>query len=271
MSAPIQVAAPKPEITQQLPAIRASKLTRRYGAGPTAVDALRAVSMTIPAASFTAVMGPSGSGKSTLLHCLSGLDTATEGEVLLGDKDITRMGERDLTRLRRERVGFVFQAFNLLPSLTARENITLPLQLAGHRVSRDKVDAIAELLGLTERLTHRPAELSGGQIQRVAIARALIAEPQVIFADEPTGNLDRRTGTELLGLLKRCVTELAQTVVLVTHDPAAAAYANRVIFLADGRIAGELTEPTLAAILDRLDALGDTGDEDITITAEVQR
>ena len=242
-------------------AIRAAGLSRRYGDGPTAVDALREVHLAVPAESFTAVMGPSGSGKSTLLHCLSGLDTATGGQVFLGDVEITRMGERELTRLRRRRVGFVFQAFNLLPSLTARENILLPLQLAGRRADPRLLDGIVGLLGLAERLDHRPAELSGGQIQRVAVARALITEPQVVFADEPTGNLDRRSGTELLGLLRRCVDELGQTVVMVTHDPAAAAHADRVLFLADGRIDGDLAGPTLPAILDRLDALGGNGAE----------
>ncbi|MEV5752236.1 ABC transporter ATP-binding protein [Actinoallomurus sp. NPDC052308] len=242
-------------------AISAVGLSRRYGEGPTGVDALREVDLTVPAGSFTAVMGPSGSGKSTLLHCLSGLDTATGGQVFLGDMEITRMGERELTRLRRERVGFVFQAFNLLPSLTARENIQLPLQLAGRRADPSLLETIVGLLGLTERLDHRPAELSGGQVQRVAVARALITEPRVVFADEPTGNLDRRSGTELLRLLRRCVTELGQTVVMVTHDPAAAAHADRALFLADGRVAGDLAGPTLPAILDRLDALEENGAE----------
>jgi putative ABC transport system ATP-binding protein len=241
------------------PVIRASRLSRRYGQGPAAVDALREVSLTIAAASFTAVMGPSGSGKSTLLHCLSGLDTATSGQVHLGGAEITRMGERELTRLRRDRVGFVFQAFNLLPSLTARENIMLPLQLAGRRPGPGRLEEIATLLDLADRLGHRPSELSGGQIQRVAVARALITEPEVIFADEPTGNLDRRSGAELLGMLHRCVAELGQTVVMVTHDPAAAAHAGRVLFLADGRIASELTAPALPEILGQLDALEDSG------------
>jgi putative ABC transport system ATP-binding protein len=206
-------------------------------------------------------MGPSGSGKSTLLHCLSGLDAATSGQVFLGDAEITGMGERELTRLRRERVGFVFQAFNLLPSLTAQENVVLPLQLAGRRPDPELLGTVTGLLGLADRLDHRPAELSGGQIQRVAVARALITQPQVIFADEPTGNLDRRSGNELLDLLRRCVTELAQTVVMVTHDPAAAAHADRVLFLADGRAAGDLAEPALPAILARLDVLDGNGAE----------
>ncbi|MCO5998003.1 ABC transporter ATP-binding protein [Actinoallomurus rhizosphaericola] len=238
-------------------AISAVGLSRRYGEGPAAVHALREVDLTVPANSFTAIMGPSGSGKSTLLHCLSGLDTATGGQVFHGDVEITRMSERELTRLRRERVGFVFQEFNLLPTLTARENVLLPLQLAGRRPDPGLLETIIGLLGLAERLEHRPAELSGGQIQRVAVARALVTEPRVVFADEPTGNLDRRSGTELLRLLRRCVGELGQTVVMVTHDPAAAAYADRVLFLADGRFAGDLAGPTLPAILDRLDALED--------------
>jgi putative ABC transport system ATP-binding protein len=236
-------------------AITATDLSRRYGEGAAAVEALREVSLTVAAASFTAVMGPSGSGKSTLLHCLSGLDAATGGTVMLGDVEITGMGERALTRLRRERVGFVFQAFNLLPSLSARENIVLPLQLSGRRPDPDLMENVIGLLGLADRLDHRPGELSGGQIQRVAVARALITRPHVIFADEPTGNLDRRSGTELLGLLRQCVTELGQTVVMVTHDPAAAARTDRVLFLADGRIAGDLAAPTLPAILDRFDTL----------------
>jgi len=242
-------------------AISARGLSRRYGTGAAAVDALREADLEIPAASFTAVMGPSGSGKSTLLHCLSGLDAPTGGQVCLGGIEITGLNDGQLTRLRRERVGFVFQAFNLLPSLTARENIVLPLQLAGRRPDPGRLETVTGLLGLGDRLGHRPAELSGGQIQRVAVARALITQPKVIFADEPTGNLDRRSGTELLTLLRRCVTELAQTVVMVTHDPAAAAHADRVLFLADGRVAGELPAPTLPAILGRLDALEDSGAE----------
>jgi putative ABC transport system ATP-binding protein len=236
-------------------AITASQVSRRYGDGPTAVDALRGVSVSVPAGSFTAVMGPSGSGKSTLLHCLSGLDSPTGGRVFLGETEITGMKERELTRLRRDRVGFVFQAFNLLPTLTARENILLPLQLAGGRPDVARLEQITGLLGLADRLGHSPGELSGGQIQRVAVARALITQPQVIFADEPTGNLDRRACGELLHMLRRCVNELGQTVVTVTHDPLVATYADRVLFLADGQIAGELTDTRLPAILARLDAL----------------
>jgi putative ABC transport system ATP-binding protein len=244
-----------PTSTVAAAAVTAIDVSRRYGIGPAAVDALRELSLTVTAGSFTAIMGRSGSGKSTLMHCLSGLDTATGGRVLLGELDITGMGERELTQLRRERVGFVFQAFNLLPSLSARENIALPLQLAGRRVDPARLATIVDLLGLGDRLEHRPAELSGGQIQRVAIARALITDPRVVFADEPTGNLDRRSGTQLLRLLRRCVDQLGQTVVMVTHDPAAAVHADRVIFLADGQIADDLANPTLAAILHRLDVL----------------
>jgi putative ABC transport system ATP-binding protein len=235
-------------------ALTAERLSRRFGAEDSAVNALRDVSLTVSSGSFTAVMGPSGSGKSTLLHCLSGLDSPTDGKVFLGDVEITKLNDRDLTQLRRERIGFVFQAFNLLPSLTAHENIMLPLQLAGRHPDPELMGNIVGLLGLADRLGHRPAELSGGQVQRVAMARALVTEPQVIFADEPTGNLDRRSGGELLDLLGRCVTDLSQTVVLVTHDPAAAR-SDRVLFLADGQTAGELVEPTLPTILARLDEL----------------
>ena len=236
-----------------IPAIVADGLTKRYGAGPTSVLALEDVSVLIPEASFTAVMGPSGSGKSTFLHCLSGLDTVDAGRVVLGGAEITGLGERALTRLRRERVGFVFQTFNLLPSMTAGENILLPLQLAGREPDTAHLDAVVGLLGLADRLHHRPAELSGGQMQRVAMARALITRPHVVFADEPTGNLDRRSGSELLDLLRRSVTDLGQTVVMVTHDPAAAARADRVLLLADGRIADDLDTPTPVQILRRLD------------------
>lgn len=240
-------------------AVTADRVSRCYGAGPSAVSALRAVSLTVPAGSFTTVMGPSGSGKSTLLHCLSGLDVVSSGRIFLGGTEITSMGERDLTRLRREQVGFVFQSFNLLPALTARENILLPLQLAGKRADLDRFTVITDLLGLGDRLDHRPSELSGGQIQRVAVARALITDPEVVFADEPTGNLDRRSGAELLGLLRRCVAEFDQTVIMVTHDPAAAAHADRVIFLADGQPAGELLDPDVSEVHAQLDALDGNG------------
>jgi putative ABC transport system ATP-binding protein len=235
--------------------IAAAGLTKSYGSEPHRVPALRGVDVAIPQGTFTAVMGPSGSGKSTLLHCLSGLDTVDAGTVSIGATEITALPERALTRLRRERIGFVFQAFNLLPTLTARENIVLPMELAGRRPDSGHFDAVVDLLGLADRLEHRPSELSGGQAQRVAMARALITRPDVVFADEPTGNLDRRTGRELLDLLRRSVSELGQTVVMVTHDPAAAARTDRVLLLDDGRIADSLAEPSGAEILRRLDEL----------------
>ena len=242
--------------------IVAAGLTKSYGAEPNRVPALRGVDVAIPKGTFTAVMGPSGSGKSTLLHCLSGLDTVDAGTVRVGDTEITALPERALTRLRRERIGFVFQAFNLLPTLTARENIVLPLELTGRRPDAAHFDAVVTLLGLPDRLEHRPAQLSGGQAQRVAMARALITRPDVVLADEPTGNLDRRTGRELLDLLRRSVTELGQTVVMVTHDPAAAARTDRVLLLADGRIVDDVATPSGAEVLRRLDELDELGELD---------
>jgi putative ABC transport system ATP-binding protein len=235
--------------------IAASGLTKSYGAAANEVPALRGVDVEIPAGTFTAVMGPSGSGKSTLLHCLSGLDTVDAGTVRIGDTEITGLPERALTRLRRERIGFVFQAFNLLPTLTARENIVLPLELTGRRPDPAHLEAVVTLLGLADRLEHRPGELSGGQAQRVAMARALITRPDVVFADEPTGNLDRRSGRELLELLRRSVGELGQTVVMVTHDPGAAGRTDRVLMLADGRVVDDVAAPSGAEILRRLDEL----------------
>jgi putative ABC transport system ATP-binding protein len=205
---------------------------------------------------LTAVMGPSGSGKSTLLHCLAGLDTVDAGEIRLGDVDLTRLDERALTRLRRERVGFVFQAFNLLPTLTAAENLTLPLAIAGRRADPAWVDRVVEAVGLRDRLSHRPAELSGGQQQRLAAARALAGRPEVVFADEPTGNLDSRSSAELLGFLRRSVEELGQTIVMVTHDPVAAGHADEAVFLADGRVVDLMAAPTAERVLDRMKALG---------------
>jgi len=222
----------------------------------TRVDALASVTLEIPRGRFTAIMGPSGSGKSTLLHCLAGLDRVGGGQVWIGDTRIDTLGDRGLTRLRREQVGFVFQLFNLLPTLTAAENITLPLAIAGRRPDRAWLDLIVETLGLADRLGHRPAQLSGGEQQRVACARALVTRPQVVFADEPTGNLDSRAGAEVLGFLRRSVQELGQTVVMVTHDPTAAAHADRVVFLVDGRIAGELADPTAERVLERMKHLG---------------
>jgi putative ABC transport system ATP-binding protein len=233
-------------------AVRLDRVTKTYGKGASAVTALRDVTITLPRGSFTAVMGPSGSGKSTFMHCAAGLDRPTSGIVHLGDIDLTRLREPKLTELRRERVGFVFQAFNLLPSLTAVQNVTLPLRLAGARADTAWLRAVLDQVGLTDRAGHRPAQLSGGQQQRVAIARALVTRPEVVFADEPTGALDSRTGREVLGLLRQVVGELGQTVVMVTHDPVAASYADRVLFLADGRFVGELTAPTAGRVAERM-------------------
>jgi putative ABC transport system ATP-binding protein len=240
-----------------LTAARALHATKVYGSGDTEVRALDDVSIDFEAGRFTAIMGPSGSGKSTLMHCVAGLDSLTSGQVFIGDTDLTTLGDKELTRLRRDQVGFVFQSFNLIPTLDAEENITLPLDLAGRKPDRDWVDDVVRTVGLGDRLKHRPSELSGGQQQRVAVARALVARPAIIFADEPTGNLDSRSGAEILGFMQRAVTELGQTIVMVTHDPVAAAYAARVVFLADGRIVDELHDPSAEQILDRLKAFGD--------------
>jgi len=248
------LAAPAPATTTT-PASSARGLTKVYGTGGSAVRALDGVDVDFAAGAFTAIMGPSGSGKSTLMHLLAGLDQATAGTVRLGGTDITHLDDRGLTRLRRERVGFVFQSFNLLPMFTAEQNVLLPLELSGAAPDREWFDGLVATLGLGHRLTHRPAELSGGQQQRVAIARALIAKPDVVFADEPTGNLDSRSGIEVLSFLRRSVRELGRTVIMVTHDPAAAAYADRVVLLADGRIAGEIVDPTPESVLAGLDAL----------------
>jgi len=241
--------------TAQAPAARADNLSKTYGDGPTRVTALDQVSLEIGTRSFTAIMGPSGSGKSTLMHCMAGLDSADGGRVWIGGTEITALPERRLTRLRRDHVGFVFQAYNLLPALTAAGNITLPLDIAGRSADRTWLSTVVDAVGLGSRLRHRPAELSGGQQQRVAIARALAGRPEIIFADEPTGNLDSRAGAEVLDLLRRCVREFGQTIVMVTHDPAAASYADRVVFLADGRIADLLDQPAPQAVLDRMAAL----------------
>ena len=225
-------------------AVSAQAVTRRYGEGEAAVDALRGVTIGVPAGQFTAIMGPSGSGKSTLMHLLAGLDRATSGSVRIGEHDITAMGDKALTKLRREHIGFVFQSFNLLPTLSAEENVVLPLTIAGRKPDRGALDALLDRVGLAERRRHRPAELSGGQQQRVAIARALISEPTVLFADEPTGNLDSSAGGQVLELLRDAVDLDGQTTVMVTHDARAAATADRVLFLADGRIVGDIAEPT---------------------------
>jgi len=231
-------------------AIGAVKVFDAAGAQP--VRALDGVDVDFADGAFTAIMGPSGSGKSTLMHCVAGLDTLTSGEVLIGGTSLAGLGDAELTRLRRERVGFVFQGFNLLPSLSARENVELPLRLAGRRPDADWLREVVATVGLGDRLEHRPSELSGGQQQRVAVARALATRPQIVFADEPTGNLDSHASAEVLGFLRRAVRELGQTVVMVTHEPDAAAYADRVLLLADGRIVDELADPTPAAVLELL-------------------
>jgi putative ABC transport system ATP-binding protein len=231
-------------------------VTKKYGDGDAAVLALDDVSVSMQAGQFTAIMGPSGSGKSTLLHVLAGLDRPTSGEIYLGDTEITSLNDKRLTLLRRDQIGFIFQAFNLLPTLTAAENIVLPIRIAGRKPDAPWVQQIVETVGLAERLHHKPSELSGGQQQRVAAARALASRPQIVFADEPTGALDSRSGAELLGFLRNAVRELDQTVVMVTHDANAAAYADRVLFLADGRIVDEMLNPTADAVLDYMKHLG---------------
>ncbi|MEU6531374.1 ABC transporter ATP-binding protein [Streptomyces sp. NPDC046928] len=233
-------------------AARARGLTKAYGSGETAVLALDAVDVAIARGRFTAVMGPSGSGKSTLMHCLAGLDDVSAGRVWLGDTEITGLKDRELTRLRRDRIGFMFQSFNLIPTLTAAENITLPMDIAGRRPDEAWLAQVIDTLGLRDRLRHRPSQLSGGQQQRVACARALASRPELIFADEPTGNLDSRAGLEVLGFLREAVDRLGQTVVMVTHDPGAAAHADLVLFLGDGRIVDEMPRPTAEAVLERM-------------------
>jgi putative ABC transport system ATP-binding protein len=233
-------------------AARIANLTKVYGSGDTRVVALDDVSVSFPVGQFTAIMGPSGSGKSTLMHCLAGLDTVTAGEVYVGDVDISKLDDKRLTRLRRDAIGFIFQAYNLLPTLTALENITLPMDIAGREPDKQWLDTVIDTVGLRDRLSHRPTELSGGQQQRVACARALASRPQIIFADEPTGNLDSRAGAEVLAFLRRSVREMDQTVVMVTHDPVAASYADRVLFLADGRMVDEMHGPTSDAVLERM-------------------
>ena len=241
--------------TETAVAARAVQLRKVYGRGDAAVEALRGVTVEFPTAFFNAIMGPSGSGKSTLMHCMAGLDAPTSGQVLIGDVDLTLLSEKDLTQLRRDRIGFVFQAFNLIPTLTAAENITLPLDIAGRDVDRGWFDTVVDTIGLRDRLRHLPSELSGGQQQRVAGARALVARPSIVFADEPTGNLDSRSSAELLSFLRRAVDEYRQTIVMVTHDAHAASYADRIVFLADGREVDEMTEPTAERVLDRLKSL----------------
>ncbi len=238
-------------------AARAEHATKVYGRGMTAVTALNDVTCDFERGRFTTIMGPSGSGKSTLMHCVAGLDTLSSGRVLIGDTDLSRLSDKDLTVLRRTKVGFVFQAYNLVPTLNARENITLPLDLAGHDPDQAWLDTVVSAVGLGDRLTHRPSELSGGQQQRVAVARALASRPEIIFADEPTGNLDSKAGAEILDFMRRAVAEFGQTIVMVTHDPVAAGYADRALFLNDGRIVDEMHGPTAERVLDRLKAFGE--------------
>jgi putative ABC transport system ATP-binding protein len=233
-------------------AARAAELSKIYGQGETQVVALDRVSVDFGAAEFTAIMGPSGSGKSTLMHCVAGLDTFSSGSVRIGDTELGSLKDKQLTKLRRDKIGFIFQAFNLLPTLTALENITLPMDIAGRKPDKEWLDSVIKMIGLSDRLDHRPSQLSGGQQQRVAVARALASRPEIIFGDEPTGNLDSRAGAEVLGFLRNSVQELGQTVVMVTHDPVAAAYADRVIFLADGRVVDELRDPSADVVLDRM-------------------
>ncbi|MDT0459395.1 ABC transporter ATP-binding protein [Streptomyces sp. DSM 41527] len=248
-----QPATPAPGLRAPLGvAARAAELTKVYGEGETRVVALDSVSVEFGRGQFTAIMGPSGSGKSTLMHCMAGLDSISSGSARIGGTELSGLGDRQLTRLRREKIGFVFQAFNLLPTLDALENITLPVDIAGGKPDQEWLEVIVETVGLSERLRHRPSQLSGGQQQRVAVARALAGRPEIVFADEPTGNLDSRSGGEILCFLRESVSELGQTVVMVTHDPVAASYADRVVFLADGRLIDDLTDPTPEAVLDRM-------------------
>ena len=237
-------------------AARAVDAEKVYGSGDTAVHALDGMNVEFERGTFSAIMGPSGSGKSTLLHCLAGLDVLTSGQIFLGDVELGSLSEKELTRLRRDRVGFVFQAFNLIPTLTAAENVTLPMALAGRKPDRAWIDTVIDAVNLRDRLTHRPNELSGGQQQRTAAARALASRPEIIFADEPTGNLDSKSGLEILGFMERAVKEFGQTIVMVTHDATVASHADRVVFLADGKIVDEMLEASAAQILDRVKRLG---------------
>ena len=246
--------SPAAPATAAAGAIDASKV---YGEGETTVRALDGVTVSFERARYTAIMGPSGSGKSTLMHCLAGLDRLSAGRVFIGDTYLDTLSDGQLTDLRRDMVGFVFQAFNLIPTLSAAENITLPMDLAGRKADAEWFDQVVRTVGLADRLTHRPSELSGGQQQRVAVARALATRPAIIFADEPTGNLDSRSGSDILSFMRAAVDELGQTIVMVTHDPGAAAYADRVVFLVDGRIVSELADPTAEAVLDMMKRLGE--------------
>ncbi|HTL85224.1 MAG TPA: ABC transporter ATP-binding protein [Acidimicrobiia bacterium] len=237
-------------------AARAVDASKVYGKGEAEVRALDGINVDFATSRFTAIMGPSGSGKSTLMHAMAGLDSLTSGSVYVGDVDLSKLNDKKLTKLRRDHIGFIFQAFNLIPTLTAEENIVLPLKLAGRKPDTAWFDNVVATVGLGNRLHHRPSELSGGQQQRVAVARALASQPHIIFADEPTGNLDSRTGAEILSFMRQAVREFGQTIVMVTHDPVAASYADRAVFLADGRIVDDLTDPTADSVFDRMRTLG---------------
>jgi len=237
-------------------AARAVNARKTYGRGESEVNALDGVDARFYAGEFTAIMGPSGSGKSTLMHAVAGLDTLTSGDVFIGDVNLGQLNDKQLTRLRRDHIGFIFQAFNLVPTLTALENITLPLMLAGRKPDQQWLDVVIDTVGLSSRVKHRPSELSGGQQQRVAVARALASRPRIIFADEPTGNLDSRTGAEILAFMRQAVRDMGQTIVMVTHDPTAASYADRALFLADGRVVDDMANPTSDMVLDRIKSLG---------------
>ncbi|MDH3680101.1 MAG: ABC transporter ATP-binding protein [Acidimicrobiia bacterium] len=238
-------------------AARALQASKIYGSGDTEVHALRNVDVSFEQGAFSAIMGPSGSGKSTLMHCMAGLDRLTSGESFIGETAISTLNDKALTELRRNKVGFIFQAFNLIPTLTARENITLPMDLGGTKIDKGWIDEVISTVGLADRETHRPNELSGGQQQRVAVARALATRPDIVFGDEPTGNLDSRTSAEILSFMQRAVKELGQTIVMVTHDPTSASYADRVLFLGDGEIVHEMHDPTPDSVLDTIKSLGD--------------
>ena len=238
-------------------AARVAGATKIYGEGEAAVTALDDLTVEFEQGRFTAIMGPSGSGKSTLLHCIAGLDTLTEGSAFIGEVSLGELNEKDLTLLRRDKVGFIFQAYNLIPTLDAAENITLPIDIAGDVPDQEWFDTVVDTIGITDRLSHRPAELSGGQQQRVAAARALVSRPAIVFADEPSGNLDSKSGAELLGFMRHAVDEFGQTIVMVTHDPNGAAYADRIVFLGDGRLVGELLDPTADQVFEHLKSMGD--------------
>jgi putative ABC transport system ATP-binding protein len=254
MARPAAKVATRVEPTAAASTVGATKL---YGKGQTEVRALDGVTVEFPPGQFTAIMGPSGSGKSTLLHCIAGLDSLSGGKAYIADADLSTLNDNQLTTLRRDRVGFIFQAYNLVPTLTAEENITLPMTLAGRKPDRAWVDRVVDVMKIGDRLKHRPAELSGGQQQRVAVARALAGRPAIIFADEPTGNLDSKAGAEVLAFMRRAVDDMGQTIVMVTHDPTAASYADRILFLADGRVVDEMHEPTAERVLERMKRFGE--------------